>query len=330
MKSAIVLLNMGGISNLDEVEIFLKNMFNDKYILQTNFLLRKFLANIIVKKRLNEAKENLKQIGGKSPLLEVSQSLAKKVQEATKLDTYCIMRYTPPFAKDIVPLLKEKGYEQIIAFSMYPHYSSTTTLSSIEDFNNACKKINYHPKICFIDRYFDDKEYIAIQKELIKKALEKKNPKEFSFIVSAHSLPLSIIQKGDPYQKEIETNYSLLLEALEKEGISFKEKILAYQSKVGNGKWLEPNLIDILHTPNNLKALIFPISFTIDNSETIFELAIEHKEIAQKMGYKEFIVTKVPNDSKNFIQFIAQKIEKEKRSVTKLNKNYTISKKLKF
>ncbi len=309
MKSAIVLLNMGGISSLNEVEIFLKNMFHDKYILQTNFLLRKFLANIIVKKRLNEAKENLKKIGGKSPLLEISQSLAKKVASKTNLDTYCIMRYTPPFAKDVVPLLKEKGYEKIFVFSMYPHYSSTTTLSSLKDFENALKKASYFPKLKIIDRYYNDKDYIALQKKLIIEAIQTKNPKEFSLIVSAHSLPLSIIQKGDPYQKEIEQNFSLLVEALKKEGFFFKENILAYQSKVGNSKWLEPNLLDILHSPNNLKALLFPISFTIDNSETVFELAIEHKEIAKKMGYKEYIVSKVPNDSKEFVNFVSKKIE---------------------
>ena len=308
MSKAILLLNMGGPNSIDEVEIFLKNMFKDPYILQTNPIVRKLVGSIIVKKRLHEAQENYREIGGKSPLLEITSSLAQKVEELTSIKTLPIMRYVPPFAKDVLSNLKQQGIDELILFSMYPHYSSTTTTSSIDDILNSCKELKYHPKIKIIDRYYDNQEYIKIQINLIKEALNNRDPKEIKLIISAHGLPLDIINKGDPYQEHIEKNRELIEKELKKDGIEFKEIELAYQSKVGNGTWLEPNLVDVLRNPNNLKVLIFPIAFTIDNSETIFELDIEHKDIATKIGYSYYKVAKCPNDKDEFAYFIAKSI----------------------
>jgi ferrochelatase len=296
---------MGGPSSIEEVELFLRNMFADKYILQTNALVRKFVGNMIVKKRLNEAKENYKALGGKSPLLEITNSLSSKVSHLTNRPIYPIMRYVPPFAKETLRQLQLDGVDELVLFSMYPHYSSTTTKSSIEDIKDTLKELNYNPKLTIIDRYYNNLEYINIQAKAILDAIGSNDESKIKLIISAHGLPMSIIKKGDPYQKEIEENTKLLSKQLTKMGLNFKEIELAYQSKVGNASWLEPNLEDVLRNPTNLNVLIFPISFTIDNSETIFELAIEHKEIADKIGYKYYKVAKCPNDSDAFANFIS-------------------------
>jgi ferrochelatase len=309
MSRAILLLNMGGPSNLDEVKLFLENMFGDKYILQTNPILRKLIKNIIVKKRLNEAQENYRAIGGKSPLLEITNSLAKKLTKKSGIESYPIMRYVPPFAYETLKRLRDNGVDELILFSMYPHYSTTTTKSSIEDIESTLKRLNYNPKIKIIDRYYNDENYIEIQAKLIEETLKDKSPRDIKLIVSAHSLPLDIIKKGDPYQREVEENFALLIEKLKSRGVNFKEEVLAYQSKVGNKKWLEPNLVDILRNPTNLKVLIFPISFTIDNSETVFELDIEHREIANKIGYRYYSVAKAPNDRDEFVEFINSRVK---------------------
>jgi ferrochelatase len=304
MSKAIVLLNMGGINSLDEVELFLNNMFSDKYILQTNLILRKIIGKMIVKKRVDEVKQNYKELGGKSPLLDITNKLCKKIKSLTKIPTYPIMRYTPPFATDILSKLKQEGIKEIIAISMYPHYSTTTTKSSIEDLKNALQKLNYSPELTIIDRYYNNLEYVKIQVNLIKDAIKNIDASKLDLIISAHGLPLSIIKKGDPYQKEIEANVNLIKKELKNLNINFKNIKLAYQSKVGNSAWLEPNLSDVLRNPSNLSVLIFPISFTIDNSETLFELNIEHKEIAQKIGYKFYEVVKCPNSSDEFAKFL--------------------------
>ena len=309
MKKAILLLNMGGPSNVNEVEMFLRNMFADKYILQTNALMRKLIGSIIVKKRLHEAQDNYKEIGGKSPLLDITNSLASKISQKIGVPAYPIMRYVPPFAKEVLQKLKEQKVEELVLFSMYPHYSSTTTKSSIEDLEYALKELNWQPKIEIVDRYYNNLEYVKIQANLIAEALNGDSAEDKKLIISAHGLPVDIIKKGDPYEKEITINYELIKAELAHRGINFKEVQLAYQSKVGNSTWLEPNLSDVLRNPTNLNVLIFPIAFSIDNSETIFELDIEHREMAQKIGYNYYKVAKCPNDSGEFVEFICNEIK---------------------
>ena len=306
MKKAILLLNMGGPNNIDEVELFLKNMFNDPNILPINRFFRKIVSTIIIKKRLAEAQENYRQIGGKSPLLEITNNLALKIEQKSGIKTLPIMRYVPPFATDILKELQNKNYQELILVPMYPHYSTTTTKSSVDDIINSCKKLNYNPDIKVINSYYDNKEYITIQTQLIIEALKNKNPSNIDLIISAHGLPLSIVQKGDPYQQQIEANFNLLKERLQTEGINFKNITLAYQSKVGKGKWLEPNLSELLKKIKNKNILIFPIAFTIDNSETIFELDIEHREIAKELNYNSYDVCKCPNDLDEFAHLLAE------------------------
>ncbi len=144
---------------------------------------------------------------------------------------------------------------------------------------------------------------------MIEEKIKGKESKKFDLIVSAHGLPMSIIFSGDPYEKHINSNFSALKIFLKERGLEFADISLAYQSKVGNNRWLEPNLVDKLRHPNSLNLLIFPISFTVDNSETLFELSIEHFEIAKKIGYNEYLVTKCLNDRDEFVDFITKKIK---------------------
>ncbi len=137
----------------------------------------------------------------------------------------------------------------------------------------------------------------------------EKDPGEYELILSAHGLPMSIIRAGDPYEKQVEANVSALKIFLRERGVKFKNIKLAYQSKVGSSAWLEPNLADLLRNPLNMKVLIYPIAFTIDNSETLFELDIEHREIADKIGYEDYIVAKCFNDDDSFADFIARRVE---------------------
>jgi len=310
LKRALVLMNMGGASSLDEVELFLRNMFSDKHILPMNKYLRAFIGNMIVNKRLDEVKENFqKYLGGKSPLLDITNNLADKLEKKLNIPVVPIMRYVPPFAISVLEKLRAKGIEELILFPMYPQYSTTTTLSSIEDIKNSCKKINYNPKIKIIEPYYDNYDYISLVAQKIIESIRGKEVREYDLILSAHGLPMSIIKNGDPYEKQVEANLSALKIYLHERGVFFKDIKLAYQSKVGKSKWLEPNLTDILRNPQNKKVVIYPLSFTIDNSETIFELGIEHKEIAQKLKYNDYIVVECFNDDNRFVELIEGLIE---------------------
>ncbi len=310
LKKALILLNMGGANNIDEVEIFLRNMFNDKNILPTNRYLRKFIGNIIVSKRLNEVKKNFKEfLGGKSPLSSTTNKLIDKLKNRLDMPIASAMRYVPPFASSALKKFKNSGIEELILFPMYPQYSTTTTLSSIEDIEVRCKKIDYNPKITIIEPYYDDYKYIEMITKKIMEVMKKRDTKEYDLLLSAHGLPISIIKSGDPYEKHIEANVSALKIYLHERDIQFKNIRLVYQSKVGNSLWLEPSLLDVLRNLKNRKVIIYPLAFTIDNSETIFELDIESREIAKKIKYEDFIVSKCFNDDNEFVEFIAKKVE---------------------
>ncbi len=311
MKKALLLLNMGGPNSVGEVELFLRNMFSDKNILPMNPYLRKLVANIIIGKRLEEVKKNYSLLGGKSPLPELTNALIEKLKLKLKLDMpiYPVMRYVPPFADIVLESCKKNSIEELVLFPMYPQYSTTTTLSSVEDIEQRCGNIGYCPKIRTIKPYYDDYDYIAASCEQIIEAMRGKETKEYDLLLSAHGLPLSIIKSGDPYQNHVEANASAIKIYLREHGISFHNIKLVYQSKVGSSAWLEPNLVDVLRNPEHKKILIFPLAFTLDNSETVFELEIEHREIAEKIKYDDYIVAKCMNDSDSFVDFIVEKVK---------------------
>ncbi len=309
-KQALFLLNMGGANNLDEVELFLHNMFADKNILPMNPWLRRLVATIIITKRLDDVKENYKLLGGKSPLPELTEKLIGKLHKKLELPIYAAMRYVPPFATDALLKCQKEGIEELLLFPLYPQYSTTTTRSSLEDIEARCQEIGYYPKITVIEPYYDDYNYIAASVEKIVEAIGEKDPGEYDLILSAHGLPMSIIKAGDPYEKQVEANVSAIKIYLKERGVTFRQIKLAYQSKVGSSAWLEPNLVDVLRNPDNMKVLIYPIAFTIDNSETLFELDIEHREIAEKIGYEDYIVAKCFNDSDSFVDLIIKLTKK--------------------
>jgi ferrochelatase len=308
-KQALLLLNMGGPNNVEEVELFLRNMFADKNILTMDRYTRKFVATIIINKRLEEVKENYGLLGGKSPLPMLTYELISKLEKKLDMPIYPAMRYVPPFADETLDKCQQEGIEELILFPMYPQYSTTTTLSSLEDIEERCKRIGYDPKITLIDPYYDDYNYISASVEKIVEAMEGKDTTEYDLLLSAHGLPVSIIQAGDPYQNQVEGNASAIKTYLHERGIKFHDIKLVYQSKVGNSDWLEPNLIDVLRNPTHRKVVIFPLAFTLDNSETVFELDIEHREIAEKIKYDDYVVAKCMNSSDKFVDLIVEKVK---------------------
>ncbi|WP_269843760.1 ferrochelatase [Helicobacter anatolicus] len=301
-----MLLNMGGPSHLSEVKVFLKNMFNDPYILPIkNALIRKFVGYNIIRKRLEYAKNNYRAIGGKSPMVELTFLLCQKLQKKDPERFYSYaMRYAPPYTENALQEMQQKGITSIHLFSMYPQYSTTTTLSSFDAVQKALKKLNYKPKITFTERYFDNVFYLQTITQQIIQAIANKNPSEYTLILSAHSLPQSTIDKGDPYQKECEESLLGIKKILEEKNIIFQNIILAYQSKIGKMQWIGPSTESIIKQSRDKKLLIYPLSFTIDNSETSYEIHIEYKELAQKVGVLDFIACPCLNDSELFVELI--------------------------
>ncbi len=313
MKKAIILLNMGGPNNLNEVELFLENMFNDPNILTMNStLLRKFIARMITFSRTEAAQEIYSQLGGKSPIVGHTQKLVAALQDRFDDDITVdfAMRYTPPFAAEVIERLKEKNVEKIYLLPLYPQYSTTTTKSSLEDFEQQFHDSGLDAILVEVKHYYENP---TLNRAIVKKITEQVSSDEseaFDLIFSAHGLPQKIVDSGDAYERQIKRHVALIQEELREQGIKFNAVHLAYQSKVGPMEWLKPSLEDTLKVILNKKALICPIAFTIDNSETDFELGIEYKEIAQELGFEEYRVSRCLNDDELFVDALCEVYEK--------------------
>ena len=302
-KKALVLLNMGAARSKDELEVFLTNMFNDKNIVTfENDTIRSMLASLIVTLRLNKVWDNYDKIGGKSPLHELTDLLIAKLNEM--LPEYFIttaMRYTSPFAQTAIARIQKENIKDVILLPLYPQYSTTTTKSSVEDF---IEKSNGELNITTIEPFYKNELYNKAICDQIINVQSKYN--DFHLIFSAHGIPRKTVNKGDPYQKHVEEHVELLKEKLSHYATNIKSINLAYQSKVGPMKWLTPSLDNMLKNFKNEKVIIYPISFIVDNSETVFELDVEYRKLAEKLQIKEYKVCSCVNDNDTFIKAIKE------------------------
>lgn len=306
---------MGGPNNLKEVEMFLKNMFADKNILtMKSNLLRKLVGGLIVFNRAESSQEIYRQLGGKSPIVGHTQNLVHKLQARVGEDVLVdfAMRYTPPFVDEVIERINRENVDKIYLIPMYPHYSTTTTKSSLEDFEEHYHDSEGSALLVEIKHYFENETYNKAILQRIKEQMASAEYRDFDIIFSAHGLPQKIVDAGDVYEKHITRHVEILKKMLEGEKMNFHDVHLAYQSKVGPLAWLKPSLEDKLKTVRNRGVIIFPIAFTIDNSETDYELEIEYREIAEELGFKEYRVCRCPNDSELFVDALCEIYEKMK------------------
>ena len=314
-KEAVILLNMGGPNNLNEVEMFLKNMFADKNILtMKSDAIRKMVAGMIVFNRTESSQEIYRQLGGKSPIVAHTKNLVAKLQEKLGENVVVdfVMRYTPPFAAEVIEKLQDKNVDKIYLIPLYPQYSTTTTKSSLEDFEEAYHAVQGNALLVEKKHFFENESYNKAILQRIKEKIGSDDYRDFDMIFSAHGLPQKIVDAGDSYEKHINRHVTILKQMMKDENMNFHDTHLAYQSKVGPLAWLKPSLEEKLKVVRNRGVIVFPIAFTIDNSETDFELSVEYKEIAEKLGFKEYRVCACPNDSELFVDALYEIYEKMK------------------
>ena len=323
MKKAIILFNLGGPDKLENVEPFLFNLFNDPAILDLPTFLRYPLAKLISNRRAPVAKKIYAELGGSSPILkltrEQSDALEIKLNQTQEEDEYkcfIIMRCWNPRAKDVIKDVQLYGPDEVVLMPLYPQYSAATSGSSIKEWKDVCRKNNYHVKTSTICCYPTDQNFInAHTKEIIKKIKDLKN---FKLIFSAHGLPEKNIKKGDPYQWQVEQSVKKIVENLNDENLDW---ILSYQSRVGPLKWIGPSTETIIIENSKLgkHIVLVPIAFVSEHSETLVELDIEYKEIADANGCKNY--TRVPalGINEDFIKAMSELIIK--KNEYKINEN---------
>ncbi len=324
MKKAVILFNLGGPDKLENVEPFLFNLFNDPAILNLPSFLRYPLAKLISNRRAPVAKKIYEELGGSSPILkltiEQSDALEKKLnqnQGTNEYKCFVVMRCWNPRAEDVIQQVQLYKPNEIILMPLYPQYSAATSGSSIKEWKDVCKKNDYNIKTSTICCYPTDKNFInAHTKEIIKKI---KNLKNFKLIFSAHGLPEKNIKKGDPYQWQVEQSVKKIVEKLNDENLDW---ILSYQSRVGPLKWIKPSTDDTIVKNSKIgkHIVLVPIAFVSEHSETLVELDIEYKKLAEDNGCKNY--TRVPalGTNEDFMNALSELIIKKEEY--KLNENF--------
>jgi len=315
MKKAVILFNLGGPDKLENVEPFLFNLFYDPAILNLPKVFRYLLAKLISNRRAPTAKKIYQELGGSSPILKLTQdqsgALETKLNNDDALSEYkcfVVMRCWHPRAEDVIKDVINYDPDEVILMPLYPQYSAATSGSSIKEWKDVCKINNFKTKTSTICCYPTDANFILAHKNEIVKKIN--NLENFKLIFSAHGLPEKNIKNGDPYQWQIEQSVNKIVESLKIENLDW---ILSYQSRVGPLKWIGPSTEDIIIKNSKLgkHIVLVPIAFVSEHSETLVELDIEYKEIADKNGCKNY--TRVPalGVNKDFIKAMSELIVKK-------------------
>ena len=318
MKKAVILFNLGGPDKLESVESFLFNLFNDPAIISIPSIFRYPLAKLISKKRAPITKNIYKEIGNKSPILELTLDQAKSLENSlsAKGDYKCfvVMRCWHPRAIDVIKKVKEYNPDDIILLPLYPQYSASTSGSSINEWNDLCKKENYQVKTKTICCYPTEKHFIESHANLIKKEIKNLKNKNFKLLFSAHGLPENKIKKGDPYQWQVEQTVEEIMIKLKDENFDY---VICYQSRVGPLKWIGPSTDEIIikYSKEKKGIVIVPVTFVSEHSETLVELDIEYKKLAGKNGCSFYKRIPALGIEENFIKGLTELVlQKETRS----------------
>jgi protoporphyrin/coproporphyrin ferrochelatase len=313
-RLGIVLFQLGGPDTLEAIEPFLYNLFCDPDIIDFPFarIGRKPLAKLISSTRARKVQHHYALIGGGSPIRKHTERQARALElelQNQGMDARCFvaMRYWHPFTREAIAQLQAAKCDEIVLLPLYPQYSSTTTGSSLNEWHRVfSSEVPEHCPVHCIETFYRNTMYLDAVIEKVNEALARfPEPHRPEILFSAHSVPVSVIEKGDPYQSQIEETVQLLMQ---RGGWSNSHR-LCYQSKVGASRWLQPSL------RNSLKQLaiekvrhvcVVPVAFVSDHVETLGEIDHEAREQAQQLGFTQFEMSAGLNDSPKFIHALGE------------------------
>jgi protoporphyrin/coproporphyrin ferrochelatase len=308
-RIGVVLFQLGGPDTLEAIEPFLFNLFCDPDIIDFPFarIGRKPLAKLISSTRARKVQHHYASIGGGSPIRRFTEQQARALQlklAESGMDARCFvaMRYWHPFTAEAISQLRAAECDEVVLLPLYPQYSSTTTGSSLNEWRRHFREdIPVH---C-IETFYRHHLYLDALVEKIDEALARfDDPESPELVFSAHSVPVAVIEKGDPYQRQIRETMELLMQR----GGWPNHYRLCYQSKVGASKWLQPSLhtaLRELSLKQTRGVCVVPISFVSDHVETLGEIDHEARAEAAHLGIRKFEVMSGLNDSPTFIRALA-------------------------
>ncbi|WNK00227.1 ferrochelatase [Thalassospiraceae bacterium LMO-JJ14] len=314
MKTAVILFNLGGPDNPEAVQPFLFNLFSDPAIISLPQPFRWMLAKLISKRRAPIARDIYANIGGKSPLLELtgeqSDALQAQCPDLGEVKTFICMRYWHPMSDAVAMDVKKFAPDKIILLPLYPQYSTTTSASSINDWKRAAKSVGLSCPSVEICCYPEQDGWIDAQASLIKTAYASADgATKPRILFSAHGLPKKVIAAGDPYQWQVEQTTKAVVDQL---GIDGLDWIVCYQSQVGPLEWIGPSTDDEIKRAGKegVPLIVVPIAFVSEHSETLVELDIEYRELAEENGVPGYSRVPAVGTHPSFVSALASLVRK--------------------
>jgi len=292
-RIAVVLFNLGGPDRTESIKPFLFNLFNDSAIISLPQPIRWCLAKFISWRRTRTAIKIYAQLGGRSPLVELTEAQADALQmelnDLGVVEVFVCMRYWHPMSAEIVEKVMHFAPDHIVLMPLYPQYSTTTTGSSLQEWKKASEKAKLIVSTSAVCCYPTEDGWIKAQVQVLEKSLEKvSKDRKPRVLFSAHGLPKHIIKSGDPYQWQVEQTAAAIVKQL---GIQKLDWAICYQSRVGPLEWIGPSIDAELTraAADNVAVVIVPVAFVSEHSETLVELDIEYRREASRLGVAEYI-----------------------------------------
>tara|TARA_B100000676_G_C18087493_1_gene856331 strand:- start:2110 stop:3147 length:1038 start_codon:yes stop_codon:yes gene_type:complete len=295
-KIAVILFNLGGPDQSESVKPFLFNLFNDKAIIGVPQPIRWLIACLISGRRAPIAQEIYSHLGGGSPLLEntklqaiaLEQRLKEKLPDVN-IKCFLSMRYWHPMSLDTALKVKKWNPDKVILLPLYPQYSTTTTGSSLDDWYKSAKKVGLIQETVAACCYPTDNGFIDAIAGRLQTALDDAvHHKPFRILFSAHGLPQKVVDKGDPYQWAVEETAASVIKKIVGVKIDWR---VSYQSRVGPLSWIKPYTEDEIKRAGRegMSLVVVPIAFVSEHSETLVELDIEYRHLAENAGVPNFV-----------------------------------------
>lgn len=311
MKTAIVLFNLGGPDRPGAVQPFLFNLFYDPAIIGLPNPLRWVIASWISSRRAPVAREIYGKIGGRSPLLPNTEAQAAALEAALGPEFKCFicMRYWHPRADVQVEAVKAWQPDRVLLLPLYPQFSSTTTASSVKEWRQAAAKAGLTAPETELCCYPDEPGFVAAVIERIEAGLAQLPDAAPRLLFSAHGLPQKVVDAGDPYQVQVERSVAAVVAALGRPDL---DHVICYQSRVGPMKWLRPSTDDEIRRAgqDGVVLLVVPIAFVSEHSETLVELDIEYRHLAEEQGVPAYIRVPTVDALPAFIDGLAAEVRR--------------------
>lgn len=289
-KIAIILFNLGGPDKPEAVRPFLFNLFNDKWIIAVPQPMRAAIATLISTTRAKSARANYAMMGGGSPIMpettKQAEALERTLAAAGRAETFKVfiaMRYWRPYAAEAAAAAKAWGADEAILLPLYPQFSSTTTASAAEAWAKVWKG-----KTRTVCCYPAGAQFAKAHADAIEAAWRAAgSPPRPRVLFSAHGLPQRTIDRGDPYQWQVERTVDAVRPLLPADW----DHQVCYQSRVGPLQWIGPDTPAEIERAgkDGVGVIVSPIAFVSEHIETLVELDHEYAELAEECSVPFYI-----------------------------------------